>query len=123
MFASLSSPAPAIEQVVLPGLVNSLHAAGSVALAVDDLHLVDSPASTAVVSFLCEHLPPGAQLLVASRDTASLPLGTVRVSGRLLELDWRDLRLSREEAAGLMRATGAPMLRTVQRQVNNSPSC
>src|SRR5262245_39496120 len=36
VFASLSSPAPAIERVVLPGLVNSLHAAGNVALAVDD---------------------------------------------------------------------------------------
>ena len=59
VFASLSSPAPAIERVVLPGLVNSLHAAGNVALAVDDLHLVDSPGSVAVVSFLCEHLPPG----------------------------------------------------------------
>ena len=109
VFASLSSPAPAIEQVVLPGLVNSLHAAGNVALAVDDLHLVDSPASAAVVSFLCEHLPPGAQLLVASRDTSALPLGTLRVSGRLLELGWRDLMLSREEVEGLMRATGAPL--------------
>ena len=36
------SEAPAIQRVVLPGLVNSLHAAGNVALAVDDLHLVDS---------------------------------------------------------------------------------
>ncbi len=109
VFASLSSPAPAIERVVLPGLVNSLHAAGNVALAVDDLHLVDSPGSVAVVSFLCEHLPPGAQLLVASRDTSALPLGTLRVSGRLLELGWRDLMLSREEVEGLMRATGAPL--------------
>jgi hypothetical protein len=80
-----------------------------VALAVDDLHLVDTPGSVAVVSFLCEHLPPGAQLLVASRDTSALPVGTLRVSGRLLELGWRDLMLSREEVEGLMRATGAPL--------------
>jgi LuxR family maltose regulon positive regulatory protein len=109
VLASLSSPAPAIERVVLPGLVNSLHAAGNVALAVDDLHLVDSPGSVAVVSFLCEHLPPGAQLLVASRDTSVLPLGALRVSGRLLELGWRDLMLSRAEVEGVIRATGAPV--------------
>ena len=93
VFASLSSPAPAIERVVLPGLVKSLHAAGNVALAVDDLHLVNSPGSVAVVSFLCEHLPPGARLLVASRDTSALPLGTLRVSGRLLRA-----RLARPDA-------------------------
>ena len=109
VFASLGSPAPAIERVVLPGLVNSLNAAGDVALALDDLHLVDSPGSLAVLAFLCEHLPPGAQLLVASRDTSALPLGTLRVSGRLLELGWRDLALSRLETEGLLRAAGAPL--------------
>ncbi len=109
VFASLGSPAPAIERMVLPGLVNSLHAAGNVALAVDDLHLVDSPGSVAIFSFLCEHIPPGTQLLVATRDTSALPLGTLRVSGRLLELGWRDLMLSRTEVEGLMRATGAPL--------------
>ena len=109
VFASLGAPAPAIQRVVLPGLVNGLHAAGDVVLAVDDLHLVDSPESVAVVSFLCEHLPPGAQLLVASRDTSALPLGTLRLNGRLLELGWRDLALSRAEVEGLLRAAGAPL--------------
>ncbi len=111
VFASLGGPAPAIERIVLPGLVNSVYAAGNVALAVDDLHLVDSPESVAVLSFLCQHLPPGAQLLVASRDTPALPLGSLRVGGRLLELGWRDLALSRTEVEELMRATGAPLER------------
>ena len=109
VFASLGSPAPAIDRVVLPGLVNSLNAAGNVALALDDLHLVDSPASQAVLAFLCEHLPPETQLLVASRDTSALPLGTLRVNGGLLELGWRDLALSRLETEGLLRAAGAPL--------------
>ncbi len=109
VFASLGRPAPAIERVVLPGLVNSLHAAGNVALAVDDLQLVDSPESLAVLSFLCQHLPPGVQLLVASRDTPALPLGSLRVHGGLLELGWGDLALSRTELEDLMRATGAPL--------------
>ena len=93
----------------LPGLVNSLHAAGNVALSVDDLHLVNSPESLAVLSFLCQHLPPGAQLLVAFRDTPALPLGALRVSGGLLELGWGDLALSRTEVEALLRATGAPL--------------
>jgi LuxR family transcriptional regulator, maltose regulon positive regulatory protein len=108
VFASLGSPAPALERVVLPGLVNGLRAAGHVALALDDLHLVEGPRSRAVLTFLCEHLPPGAQLLVACRDTSILPLGRLRVRGGLLELDWRDLALDRDEADGLLRATGAP---------------
>ena len=108
VFASLTSPAPAIQRVVLPGLINGLDAGGEVALVLDDLHLVEGPASLAVLSFLCEHLPPRAQLLVASRDTSALPLGGLRVGGRLLELGWRDLALSRPEAEGVLRAAGAP---------------
>ena len=111
VFASLGGPAPAIERIVLPGLVNSLHAAGNVALAVDDLHLVDSPESGAVLSFLCQQLPPGAQLLVASRDTSALPLGSLRVRGQLLELGWGDLALSRTEVEDVMRASGEPLER------------
>lgn len=109
VFTSLSSPAPAIQRVVVPGLLNGLHAAGDVALVLDDLHLADSPGSVAIVSLICEHLPPGARLVVASRDTSALPLGTLRVSGRLLELGWRDLMLSRTETEGVVHATGAPL--------------
>ena len=108
VFASLRSPAPAIERVVVPGLLNSLHAVGDVALVLDDLQLVEDAASLALVAFLCEHLPPGARLLVASRDTSALPLGTLRVRGRLLEVGWRDLALDRPEVEGLLRAVGAP---------------
>ena len=43
-----------------------------------------------IVSF-CEHVPP-AKLLVASRDTSALPLGSLRVSGRLLGSDGRTWR-------------------------------
>jgi LuxR family maltose regulon positive regulatory protein len=105
VFSSLSTPAPAMRRVVLPGLVNSLDS-GEVALALDDLHLVEGSRSMGIVSFLCEHVPPGAKLLVASRDTSALPLGSLRVSGRLLELGWQDLALNRSEAEGLMRAAG-----------------
>ncbi len=108
VFSSLSTPAPAIRRVVLPGLVNSLDS-GEVALALDDLHLLEGSRSLGIVSFLCEHAPPGAKLLVASRDTSALPLGNLRVSGRLLELGWRDLALNRSEAEGLMRAAGASL--------------
>ena len=54
-------------------------------------------------------VPPEARLLLASRDTSALPLGSLRVNGRLLELGWRDLRLSRSEAESLLQAAGAPL--------------
>ena len=58
VFSSLSTPAPAIRRVVLPGLVNSLDS-GEVALALDDLHLLEGSRSLGIVSFLCEHALPG----------------------------------------------------------------
>src|SRR4029079_4318924 len=104
----LRSPAPAVDRVVLPGLLNSLHAAGPVALALDDLQLVEDPGSLALVAFLSEHLPPRVQLVIASRDTSALPLATLRVSGRLLEVGWRELALDRAEVEDLLRSVGAP---------------
>ena len=108
VFSSLSTPAPGHPEGGPSRLVNSLDS-GEVALALDALHLLEGSRSLGIVSVLCEHAPPGAKLLVASRDTSALPLGNLRVSGRLLELGWRDLALNRSEAEGLMRAAGASL--------------
>lgn len=109
VFRSLQGSDPAIQRVVLPGLVNSLAAVPNLALALDDLHLVGDPDSLAVVAFLCDHVPAGAQLLVASRDTSALPLGRLRLRGSLVEISARDLALDRAEVEGLLQSAGVPL--------------
>ena len=106
---ALRASEPAIERVVLPGLLNSLRSRPGTALVLDDLHLVESPESLAVVAFLCEHVRDDAQLIVASRDASSLPLARLRVSGSLLELGPRDLALRRGQANDLLLASGVAL--------------
>ena len=103
---SLAGSRQALEQVVLPRLVNALAAIPGISLLLDDLHLVHEPASLAVVAFLAEHVPISARLLVASRDVSFLPLGRMRVRGGLLEITEVDLALERPEVAALLEAAG-----------------
>ncbi len=106
VFQSLRGAEPAIERVVLPGLLNALGAVPNVVVALDDLHRVENPVSLGLVAFVCEHLPPGTQLLVACRDASSLPLARLRVRGGLAELGAQDLALARGEVNELLQATG-----------------
>ncbi len=103
---SLRAPEPAIQRVVLPGLLNCLGRVPDVVVALDGLHHVESPASLRLVASLCDHLPPGAQLLIACRGAASLPLSRLRVRGGLVEIGAQNLALGRADVDTLMRAAG-----------------
>ncbi len=105
VFRSLDGANPAIRRVVLPGLVNALGAGGA-ALILDDLHLVRDEHSMEVVAFLCDHVPPGARFLTASRRASPLPLARPRARGDLREMDARDLALSDPEVQRLLLAAG-----------------
>jgi LuxR family maltose regulon positive regulatory protein len=80
-------------------------------LVLDDFHLVDSPESEEVVAFLLEHSPPGAHLVIASREDPPLPVARYRARGQLAELRMADLAFTEDEtrlfaasSAGLSRA-------------------
>ena len=93
--AALAVTAP-VREVVLPRLVNALAEAGDVALVLDDFHRL-SDATT--VAWFAAHLPPGVQLVIATRTDPELPLGTLRAHGQLAELRADELRFTGAEAA------------------------
>jgi LuxR family maltose regulon positive regulatory protein len=91
------SGAPLVE-VGLPRLVNALADQPELALVLDDLHRVSSPASLQSVAWFLDRMPPTVQLVISSRSDPALPLGTLRARGQLLELRAPELRFTGEEA-------------------------
>ena len=109
----LGPPVPPSFEGLVTVLVNELAAQpgeDEVLLVVDDYHLIEAQPVHASLEFLVEHLPPGLDLVVASRADPPLPLPRLRVGGRLAELRAADLRFTAEEAAALLReATGGEL--------------
>jgi LuxR family maltose regulon positive regulatory protein len=54
-------------------------------------------------------LPPGSQLAVATRGEPSLPLGSLRARGQVLELGASELAMTRREAAALLSMAGVEL--------------
>lgn len=97
---ALQSPQPPAVESVLTELLNDLAAAGvGGVLVLDDYHAVDAPAVDAALAFLIEHLPPGMQLVIATREDPHLPLARLRAQGQLTEVRAADLRFTPAEAA------------------------
>jgi LuxR family transcriptional regulator, maltose regulon positive regulatory protein len=70
----LQSAQPPIE-TVLATVLNELGAApNDLYLVLDDYHLVDNPEVQGGMTFLLEHLPPQAHLVVSTREDPALPL-------------------------------------------------
>ncbi|WP_018602610.1 serine/threonine-protein kinase [Mycobacterium sp. 155] len=91
------------ERYVLTSLINEIHQSGeTVAVVVDDWHLVSDPAAIAAMEFMldsgCHHL----QVIVTSRTKAGLPLGRLRVRDELIEIDAAALRFDVDEARAFL---------------------
>ena len=93
--AAMAVTAP-VREVVLPRLVNALAEVGDVALVLDDFHRISD---VTAVAWFAAHLPPGVQLVIATRTDPELPLGTLRAHGQLAELRADELRFTGAEAA------------------------
>ncbi len=78
-------------------LIDSMNRRGSerVLVAVDDLHLLeDSAVAVAALDLVLRSLPPEWTMLLSSRRGMPFELDALRLSGRLVELRSRDLRLT-----------------------------
>ena len=85
--------------VVLASLVNDLDLyAGRLVIALDDYHVIDTPAVHEAVCFLLDHLPPQVTVAMTTRADPPLPMPRLRARGELLELRAADLRFTGEEA-------------------------
>jgi LuxR family transcriptional regulator, maltose regulon positive regulatory protein len=95
----LQSGQPPIE-TVLTTVVNELSAVpDDLYLVLDDYHLVDGPDLQVGMTFLLEHLPPQAHLVISTREDPALPLARLRARGELVEVRAVDLRFTPDEAA------------------------
>jgi LuxR family maltose regulon positive regulatory protein len=95
----LEPPRPADIETVLTALLNALTArAGDVVLFLEDYHLITARAVHESVTFLLNHLPPHAHIVIATRADPPLPLARLRGLGLVTELRTSDLRFTIEEA-------------------------
>ncbi len=85
-----------------------LRAPRRVVLVLDDAHLLRGPAR-ALVSTLATEGGAGLGLVVASRSDPDLPLGRLRVEGRLGELRLADLAFTADETAALLAQYGVAL--------------
>lgn len=77
----------------------------SIALVLDDFHLITSPEVRAGFGVLLEHLPPTLSLVVAGRSEVHLPVARLRARGELAEISTAQLRFSEAEAEQLLNET------------------
>lgn len=90
-------------EAVLATLVNDLHLDGApLAIVLDDLHVIDTPAIHDALGFLVENLPANLRVVIASRTDPPLPLARLRARGELTELRAADLRFTAEETSGYL---------------------
>jgi LuxR family transcriptional regulator, maltose regulon positive regulatory protein len=100
---ALAAPPPVSINAILTTLTNDWVAAAPqgqlVVLALDDYHVITTPAIHDGLVFLIDHLPPELQLVITSRVDPPLPLARWRARGELAELRAADLRFTPDEAA------------------------
>jgi LuxR family maltose regulon positive regulatory protein len=103
VLALLRSPDPPPVEVTVGTLINELaDLPHEIAMVLDDYHLIGSQAVHEAVSFLLEHLPENAHLVVSSRTDPPLHLPKLRVRGQMAEIRAADLRFTPEEATAFL---------------------
>jgi LuxR family transcriptional regulator, maltose regulon positive regulatory protein len=102
---ALRRPSADFYRVVLPSLINELHAIDSrLFLVLDDLYLVTHPTCHQTLTFLLDHLPVKIRVVLSTRADPPLPLARMRARGELTEIRAADLRFTSGEASDLLNA-------------------
>jgi LuxR family maltose regulon positive regulatory protein len=101
--AELLATGSASMEAVLATLLNDLHVDGEqLAIVLDDLHVVDNPATHDGIAFLVDNLPANVRVVIASRTDPPLPLARMRARGELVELRAADLRFTPDEISAYL---------------------
>ena len=80
-----------------------------VALVLDHVELLDTRQCLDAVAELAVQLPPGSQLLLASRARPLLPVALLRAQGQVVELGVEELAMDRQEAVALLEGAGVQL--------------
>src|SRR5215204_7622930 len=104
VLAALRSPETPRLEALTGALINEMaDLSGEIAIILDDYNLVDSESVHGIVSFLLEHLPENAYLVIASRVDPPLPLSRLRARGQITEIGAAELAFTQEEAVAFLR--------------------
>jgi len=110
VFDALASPSSSVPGSVVPRLSSAFSSMTSpVVLVLDDVHVLRNREGQAALSMLADHVPGGSRLALSGRAEPPLRVGRLRAEGRLLEIGPRDLSLTHEEAASLLRNAGVSL--------------
>jgi LuxR family maltose regulon positive regulatory protein len=103
ILASLRSPGFPPVEALATALVNELaDLPQEIVLVLDDYHEISAGPIHALVSFLLEHLPENAHIVISGRADPPLPLPKLRARGQIAELRAAELRFTTEEAAAFL---------------------
>lgn len=98
------APQSTPQDVILTLMVNELtKIQESLAIVLDDYHLISNPEIHDILLFLLEHLPQNVHFIIASRADPNLPLAKLRARDQLLEITELDLRFTYDEVATFIR--------------------
>lgn len=110
VLAPLATPNPEIGAAVLPRLARSIRRRKRpFVLVIDDLHVLASPETLAVVTSIIDSVPTGSQVAAASRAEPKLPIGRMRAKRQLVELGAAELAMTREESGELLASLGVAL--------------
>ena len=93
----MSRRSPRIDEVVLPRLAAELGERDPFVLVLDDLHLITTKQSRAILGFLVDQVRCGSQLVLVTRGDPGVPLGRLRAIGELAEIGITVLALDAKE--------------------------
>ena len=125
--SALAVPKPNLEGVVLPRLAKAIEGRRApFVLVFDDAERIASPESLRVIATLIGAVPPGSQIVIASRSELALGLGRLRAHRRVTEVDREDLAMKEAESDELLSVMGldltAAELRTVVERTEGWPA-
>lgn len=101
----LAAPQPPPIQIVLTVLLNQIAGyASPCILALDDYHVITTPAIHQQVDFLLDHLPSNLHMVILTRVDPPLPLHRLRARGQINEFRQDDLRFSAQETTDFLQS-------------------
>ena len=99
----LQSPQPPPIESIITTLINEMsEVSEEFALVLDDYHMIEAQPIHDALTFLLNHLPPQAHLVIASRIDPPISLAHLRAQSQLMEVRAADLRFTPEEATAFL---------------------
>ena len=108
VFEALATPGVSVVATVLPRFSSWVsRMTEPVSLFLDHVEALENPECLDAVAELSLRLPPGSQVVLASRSTPRLPVALLQAQGRMRELGVAALAMDKDEAGALLDGAGA----------------